>query len=120
MSDNEQKHDPKMVDLLKQAEKRQMFVDGLCEKAMNRPLTREEAFFILQGILADMLSPMLPNLFEDAEKAEGHAKTNARLMAEIALGMRDEMLAFIDKAITEHGILVVPSMTEAFRKVDLQ
>lgn len=106
-----------------ESEKRQAFVDGLCEKAVQRPLTREEAFLILQGILADMLTPMLPDLEKDAATAEGVARTNAFLMVDIARGLRDEMLAVIDRALRERSLVVVaadPAFQAALRKAGLR
>jgi hypothetical protein len=83
-----------------QSEARQMYVEGLLEKAQRATISREEALIILQGILADMLNTSIPEIEKDANSGEpGPAQTNARLLVEIAKETRDEMLKIVDHSM---------------------
>lgn len=85
-----------------QSEARQMYVEGLLEKAQRSCISREEALIILQGILADMLSASIPEIEKDANSGEpGPAQTNARLLVEIAKETRDEMLKIVDHSMSK-------------------
>lgn len=103
-------HHPKSITEA-QGDKRQAFLESLYEKATTALLTRTEAFTILQGTLAGMLTDVIPEISKDAEGIpDGFEKENAKLMARIATELRQEMLAIVDHAMSgkhERRVLVV-------------
>jgi hypothetical protein len=96
------------MDTIGQGEKRQAFMDGLIEKGSTAVLTNQEAFLVLQGTLAEMLTESIKELTSDVEKMpEGFEKINARTFVEMARSLRNEALRVIDGAMKANTPIVV-------------